>query len=173
MTAEAGTDFAHVGARGAGARAQLLLALLLAAVAPFFVIGRPIEQHALRFDLRPLQDWPAAASPAAEMRPVSLLAAPREPQAGSRIHRLVATADGRILVDGSAVDHGGLRERLDSIAVTETEWVDFRPEPDVRYEHFAEILATVKRAHLERLRFDNRRFRDAMDEDGAGRHSAL
>jgi biopolymer transport protein ExbD len=157
-------ETAFVGLRGAGARAQLLLALLLMALAPFSVIGRPIEQHALRLDLRPPSGLPAAASPAAAMHPVSLLAVPPEPEPGSRVHPLVATADGRILVDGSAVGFTGLRDRLDAIAVTETDWVDFRPEPNVRYEHFAEILAVVKRAGLERLRFDNRRYGRMLDD---------
>jgi len=78
------------------------------------------------------------------------------------IHDLVVTPHNEVLWNGRDVDMTGLRTRLDIVTIRD-EWVDFRPDPNARYEMFAEVLAVTRRARLERMRLDNRPFRHAID----------
>jgi biopolymer transport protein ExbD len=82
------------------------------------------------------------------------------------MHRLELTPADEVLIDGVAVDLVGLRQRLDMIAVSTSAWVDFRPHAHARYELFAEVLAVLKRARIERLRLDGRAFVHAIDRHG-------
>jgi biopolymer transport protein ExbD len=148
-----------------GARAQLILAVLLTALMPMFLAIFPIETHAVKIDLPPLPD---AVVPLPRSRPQAFLLTTivyQEPVPVERrpVHRLVATPWNEVLFDGERVDLDGLRRRLDVVVEREFEWVDFRPDPNVRYELFVELLAVTRRARLERLLLDNRAFRHAVD----------
>ncbi|HEU0099441.1 MAG TPA: hypothetical protein VFQ67_11785 [Allosphingosinicella sp.] len=150
-----------------GRRAQLILALLLLSVFPVFFLTIPIQTHSVRLDLPRL---PGAIVPASPPRPdaylMTTLAVRRlvgDPERTPRFHELVVTPHETILFDGREVDVRGLAARLGSVEARE-EWVDFRPDPNARYELFAEILAMTRRARIERLRLDSRPFRGALDE---------
>lgn len=122
-----------------GVRAQLLLAFLLGALLPPFLLMIPRATHQVALNL---QDRP----------PKSI-----------RFHRLEIAPDGRIRIDGDQVDIFGLRMRLDRITAQTDDWIDFRPDPHARYELFMEVLAVTKRAHVERLRLNNSAFRRSID----------
>jgi biopolymer transport protein ExbD/TolR len=157
-------DFASVGPRGAGARAQLLLALLLAAVAPFCAVGRPLETHSVKLDLWLSPENPAPTGPPSALHRLSV-ASPAWAEPIAPLRRLVITADGRILADGVEVDLVGLRRRLDHLAtMTDVPWVELRPDPNARYELFAEVFAIFKRAAFERVHLDNARYERAIDD---------
>jgi hypothetical protein len=150
-----------------GARAQLILALLLLSIFPIFWLSVPIQTHAVRIDLPALPDR-IVPTPASRPQAYFLtsLILPDRPLVPRRwIHKLVITPQEEVLIDGSNVDITGLRQRLDVIEQREGEWVDLRPDPNARYELFAEILAVIKRARIERLRLDNRAFRGPVDGD--------
>jgi biopolymer transport protein ExbD len=143
----------------AGRRAQLLLGLLLPALLPVFLLTFPIQTHSVKLDLPRLAEasavpFPSDARILAEWR----LRVP-EMDSPRRVHILVVTPDDRALLNGRELDLAGLRGQLDLISVNDGEWVDFRPEPNARYEMFFEVLALTRRARLERLRLDSRSFR--------------
>ncbi|HEX8379905.1 MAG TPA: biopolymer transporter ExbD [Allosphingosinicella sp.] len=153
-----------------GLRAQLLLALLILSVFPIFLLTFPVQTHGIRIDLPPLPETIVPAGPI-EPQPYLLttfvlpnpkLVPPR------RVHDLVVTPTDVVLMDGKQVDFRGLRERLDVVAGRDGEWLEFRPNPNARYELFVEVLAVVKRAYVERLRLNSRPFRRALDEDKSG-----
>jgi biopolymer transport protein ExbD len=145
-----------------GIRAQLILAMLLAAIFPMLLLYVPIQTHAVKLDLFSPRAWSApAAAPRAYLMSIAPL--PRMPEDPAGYHRLVVTASERIMIDGTEVDMAGLRRRLDVIAV-DSEWVDLRPDANARYELFLEVLTVTRRARLERLRLDNSPFRRASDE---------
>lgn len=151
----------------AGRRAQLLLALLLLSIFPIFWLSIPIQTHAVKLDLPPLPERIVAMAPAPPAYLMTSYLVPDlelEPARG--LHELVLTPGDAVLLNKREVDLAGLRARLDVIAVR-NEWVDFRPEPNTRYEFFAEVLAVTRRARLERLRLDNRPFGEALDEPPA------
>lgn len=148
----------------AGRRAQLLLALLLGALLPVFLLTLPIQTHSLKIDLPLLPETivPMPVGPPAYLLTTFII--PDDDVEPPRpLHELVVTARDRVLLNGREVDLASLRTRLD-IIITRDEWVDFRPEPYSRYEIFAEVLAVTKRARLERMRLDSRPFRKAIDE---------
>jgi biopolymer transport protein ExbD len=150
-----------------GTGAQLILAILLAALLPLFILTLPVQTHAVKLDLPAL---PETAMPTNPFPPQAYLLTSLilpDPVPARPRHELVITAGGQVLMDGSVVDLLELRQRLDHIETTEKEWVDLRPDPDARYELFAEILAVVKRARLERLRLDSRPFRSSLDDGPA------
>jgi biopolymer transport protein ExbD len=150
----------------AGRRAQLLLALFLLCVFPIFLLTIPIQTHSVKIDLPRLPDaivpMPARSSPPAYLLTTMVL-----PDLGLEpprpLHELVVTPQNTVLWNGRKIDLAGLRTRLHLIEAR-GEWVDFRPEPNARYEMFAEILAIAKRARLERMRLDSRPFRGSIDE---------
>jgi biopolymer transport protein ExbD len=155
-----------------GAQAQLILAFLLLALCPIFLLTYPPRTHIVRLDLMQEEEEPpppgwkvggALAFSTMVTPPPPRLHLPSEhPAAGDPVHTLEVTAEGRILVDGEEVDFTGLRTRLDWIAV-EKHWIDYRPDPDARYELFLEVLAVTKRAGLERLRLGHSRFIGAIE----------
>ena len=151
----------------AGRRAQLVLALLFLTVLPIFILTHPLPTHVVWLDLTPAAEEPPPPLPAAvaggEFRLLSTMVLPElPPDEPRRIHKLVLTADGRVVLDGTALDLLGLSRRLNLIEV-EDEWVSFEPEPDARYELFAETLAVAKRARIERLQVPSSRFAGAID----------
>jgi hypothetical protein len=157
-----------LGPASAGRTAQLLLALLLLAVLPA-AFNHPLQQHIVRLDLTPQAEEPPpplpdAAAGGLPRLSVTLLndVAPIGPLGPGPIHRLVVTADGRMMLDGATLDLIGLRQRLDLIEV-EGEWVSFEPDPNARYELFVEALATAKRARIERLQVPAGRYALAID----------
>ncbi|MET1113203.1 MAG: hypothetical protein ABWX67_16925 [Allosphingosinicella sp.] len=150
----------------AGRRAQLVLALLLLSVFPIVLLTIPIQTHAVKLDLLRLPEASAIPFPDDYVVPASI----RPPQALApvrRLHTLVVTPQDRVLIDGRAVGLASLRSRLDSISERQGEWVDFRPEPNARYEMVLEVLAVTRRARLERLRLDSRPFRNAIEKGSA------
>ena len=157
----------------AGRRAQLLLALVLFSVFPVFLLCIPIQTHSVKLNLPHLPETivpfvPEAPAPPAYFLSIPIIAVPDlDLEPPRRLHELVITPQNRVLMNGREVDLTGLRIRLDIIETRE-EWVDLRPEPDARYEMFAEVLAVIKRARLERVRLDNRSFRHAMDDGAPG-----
>jgi biopolymer transport protein ExbD len=178
-------EFAHVGPRDAGARAQLLTALLLVAMAPFYMGHHPIQTHALKLDLPSgSEEQAAAAAPPRAVRADLPPPPPDVPATGPDglgvpstprypwpppLRRVVVTADGRILADGMLVDLIGLRRRLDLLyAEEDAPWAELRPDPNARYERFAEVLAIFKRAAVERVRLDNGRYEHILDESYGG-----
>lgn len=147
-----------------GVRAQLILALLLAALLPIFLLTFPIQTHSVKIDLPHLPETVVPAIPAPPAYLLTTFIIPEwELEPPRRLHELVVTPQDKVLMNGKEVDMSGLRMRLDIVAVRD-EWVDFRPEPNARYEMFAEVLAVTRRARLERLRLDSRPFRRALDE---------
>src|SRR3954449_6475149 len=95
-----------------GVRAQLLLAFLLSALLLPFLLMIPRATHKVPLDF--------------EHRPAK----------GTHFHRLEITPEGTIRIDGDAVDAVSLRARLDQIIALSDDWVDFRPDPNARYETF-------------------------------------
>jgi biopolymer transport protein ExbD len=122
-----------------GGRAQLMLTMILVAVLPVTLSNWPRPVHQMTLDLRP-----------------------PEPDLGVHYHRLDLDPTDRLRFDGEPVELTGLRARLDLAAVN-GEGVDFRPDRNARYETFAETLAVMKRARVERLHLDNRRLAGAID----------
>ena len=157
-----------------GRRAQLVLALLLLSILPVFWLSVPAPTHAVRLDLPPLPDTVMPTNPfPPQAYLLTSLMLPNPSVVPRRIHELVLTAGGKVLLDGRQVDITGLFERLRVIAQREGEWVDLRPDPNVRYELFAEILAVTRRTRLERLRLDNGPFRHALDGEPAIRSARV
>jgi hypothetical protein len=160
---------AFVGPRGAGARAQLLAALLLMAVAPLCIGERPFPTHSVKLDL-----WPSPENPASSVPPpvgafaLSSIDLPDELLRLPPLRRIDLAADGRILADGAAVTLTGLRMRLDIAALEDGHWVEFRPDPNARYELFVEVFAVTRWARLQRLHLDNARFARILDESYDG-----
>ena len=156
----------------AGRRAQLLLALLLLCVFPICFLYVPIQTHSVKIDLPHLPETIVPIVPATPTPPVYLLSLPIpatpnvELEAPRRLHELVITPWNTMLWNGRQVDLTELRSRLNIVEISE-EWVDLRPDPNARYELFAQVLAVIKRARVERLRLDNRPFRRSIDEPPA------
>src|SRR5438045_2357970 len=74
--------------------------------------------------------------------PVELLESPCGGQFAGRYHRLEIEADGRILLDGRPrANLVELRMGLDIITLDPAAGVEMRPNPNLRYETFLEILA--------------------------------
>ena len=125
-----------------GRAAQLLFVLLGLALLPVFLLTYPPQTHKL-----PL----FGTGPGAE--------------SASRLHRLELDADGTIRWETKPVDPIALRMCLELTDTIPGHGVDFRPDPQARYEAFLEVLAVIRRSGLAHLRIDNRRFRRAIDED--------
>lgn len=187
MTFRPEPELAQVGPRSAGARAQLLTALLLTAMAPFYMGHHPIQTHSLKLDLphawelraAPAPPPPRAERPDVPPPPPAVEATgpdglpvpwtPSYPPPPPPLRRVDVTTDGRILADGTPVDLIALYRRLNIVSVAEgDQWVELRPEPNARYELFAEVLAVFKRARLERVRLDNAGYERTLDESYGG-----
>lgn len=172
-------DFAVVGPASPGARAQLLLALIVCAVFPtLYVLTPQSHAHGVTFDSifgLDVEGRPGEVGPPVWMEPAPLRrdrSVRRErwglPVARGAAHLVGINAAGTFFFDGCALDLVSLRERIDLLQLSGEGWLDLRPDPDARWETVDIALATFARAHVERFRFDNRRFRGAIDAPQAG-----
>jgi biopolymer transport protein ExbD len=143
--------------------AQLLFAMLLGPLAAILLTAREPEPHAVKLDLpteggaAPWQGMPAPyRSPYGEEE---VWTPPADPAAW---HVLDILPDGRIRLDGADIGLAALRARIEEITYG-TDWLDVRPDPEARYEVFAEVIAVVRWWGLWRLRLSNRRFAEALE----------
>ena len=110
---------------------DVMLVLLI-----MFIITIPIQTHAVKLDL-PV-DQPN--SPPPPIDPVK--------------NKVVITAQGQILWNGSAVSPEQLRQYLElSQQIQPIPELHLQPEPEARYELVDEVLAITKRAHVEKMGF--------------------
>ena len=69
-------------------------------------------------------------------------------------NKVVITAGGEILWNGTPVDQQQLRQYLElSQQIQPIPELHLQPEPDARYELVDEVLAITKRAHVEKMGF--------------------
>ena len=110
---------------------DVMLVLLI-----MFIITIPIQTHLVKLDL-PV-DQPNTPPPPID--PVK--------------NKVVITAQGQILWNGSAVSPEQLRQYLElSQQIQPIPELHLQPEPKARYELVDEVLATTKRAHVEKMGF--------------------
>ena len=110
---------------------DVMLVLLI-----MFIITIPIQTHAVKLDL-PV-DQPNTPPPPID--PVK--------------NKVVITAQGQILWNGTAVSPEQLRQYLElSQQIQPTPELHLQPEPEARYELVDEVLAITKRAHVEKMGF--------------------
>ena len=110
---------------------DVMLVLLI-----MFIITIPIQTHAVKLDL-PV-DQPNTPPPPID--PVK--------------NKVVITAQGQILWNGSAVSPEQLRQYLElSQQIQPIPELHLQPEPEARYELVDEVLAITKRAHVEKMGF--------------------
>ena len=110
---------------------DVMLVLLI-----MFIITIPIQTHAVKLDL-PV-DQPN--SPPPPIDPVK--------------NKVVITAQGQILWNGSPVSPEQLRQYLElSQQINPVPELHLQPEPEARYELVDEVLAITKRAHVEKMGF--------------------
>ena len=77
------------------------------------------------------------------------------PPAERVTHRLALTPAGTVTLDGAAVPDAALPARLAALRADPRTSLVFAADPAVRYERFVATLATVKRAGITRLGFEN------------------
>jgi biopolymer transport protein ExbD len=110
---------------------DVMLVLLI-----MFIITIPIQTHAVKLDL-PV-DQPNTPPPPID--PVK--------------NKVVITASGQILWNGSPVTEGQLRQYLEaSQQINPIPELHLQPEPEARYELVDRVLAVTKRAHVEKMGF--------------------
>jgi len=69
-------------------------------------------------------------------------------------NKVVITAAGQILWNGAAVNQDQLRQYLElSQQMNPIPELHLQPEPEARYVLVDEVLATTKRAHVEKMGF--------------------
>ena len=113
---------------------DVMLVLLI-----MFIVTIPITSHKVPLDL------PQGTPPATE-----------EPL----VHRLDLDAAGALSWDGTRIGEAALPPLLAQVGSAE---LHFRTDGETRYEDFDRVLATVKRARIERLGLiDNQRFAQAV-----------
>jgi len=109
---------------------DVMLVLLI-----MFIITIPIQTHAVKLDLP--QDSQAPPPP---IEPTK--------------NKVVITAGGQILWNGAPVDQNQLRQYLElSQQMNPIPELHLQPEPEARYELVDDVLATTKRAHVEKMGF--------------------
>ena len=109
---------------------DVMLVLLI-----MFIITIPIQTHAVKLDLP--QDSQAPPPPVEPTK-----------------NKVVITAGGQVLWNGAAVNMQQLRQYLEvSQQMNPIPELHLQPEPDARYELVDEVLATTKRAHVEKMGF--------------------
>jgi biopolymer transport protein ExbD len=109
---------------------DVMLVLLI-----MFIITIPIQTHAVKLDLP--QDSQAPPPP---IEPTK--------------NKVVITAGGQILWNGAPVNQEQLRQYLElSQQMSPIPELHLQPEPEARYELVDEVLATTKRAHVEKMGF--------------------
>jgi biopolymer transport protein ExbD len=110
---------------------DVMLVLLI-----MFIITIPIQTHAVKLDL-PVDQ---TNTPPPPIDPVK--------------NKVVITAAGQILWNGTPVDPQQLRQYLElSQQIQPIPELHLQPEPDARYELVDEVLAITKRAHVEKMGF--------------------
>jgi biopolymer transport protein ExbD len=120
---------------------DVMLVLLI-----MFILTVPIATHSVKMRL------PVGTPPASRDAP--------------SVHRLALDESGRLYWDGAAIAEAELPARLDGLMATHPDdgVVELQAEGGTRYEAFDRVLATVKRAGIERLGFvGNERFVRAVD----------
>ncbi|HEX5181770.1 MAG TPA: biopolymer transporter ExbD [Allosphingosinicella sp.] len=109
---------------------DVMLVLLI-----MFIITIPIQTHAVKLDLPQNTN-----SPPPPIEPVK--------------NKVVITAAGQVLWNGTPVDLLTLRQYLDlSQQMNPIPELHLQPEPTARYELVDEVLAVTKRAHVEKMGF--------------------
>lgn len=110
---------------------DVLLVLLI-----MFIITIPIQTHAVKLDL-PQSSNPQDPPP---VDPVK--------------NKVVITADGAVLWNGSPVNLTQLRQYLDvSQQMNPLPELHLQPEPEARYELVDQVLAVTKQARVEKMGF--------------------
>ena len=110
---------------------DVMLVLLI-----MFIITIPIQTHAVKLDLPVDQQ----NTPPPPIDPVK--------------NKVVITAQGQILWNGSPVSPEQLRQYLElSQQIQPIPELHLQPEPEARYELVDEVLAITKRAHVEKMGF--------------------
>jgi len=110
---------------------DVMLVLLI-----MFIITIPIQTHAVKLDL-PVDQ---TNTPPPPIDPVK--------------NKVVITAGGQILWNGTPVDQQQLRQYLElSQQIQPIPELHLQPEPGARYELVDEVLAITKRAHVEKMGF--------------------
>ena len=110
---------------------DVMLVLLI-----MFIITIPIQTHAVKLDL-PVDQ---TNTPPPPIDPVK--------------NKVVISAGGQILWNGTPVDQQQLRQYLElSQQIQPIPELHLQPEPDARYELVDEVLAITKRAHVEKMGF--------------------
>jgi biopolymer transport protein ExbD len=110
---------------------DVLLVLII-----MLIITIPVQSHAVKLDL-PINQ-PNELPPPVD--PVK--------------NRLVVTAQGQALWNGSPVSLGQLRQYLDiSQQMNPVPELHLQPEPEAPYGAVDEVLAVTKRAHVEKMGF--------------------
>ena len=100
------------------------------------IITIPIQTHAVKLDLPVDQQ----NTPPPPIDPIK--------------NKVVITAGGQILWNGSPVQQEQLRQYLElSQQINPIPELHLQPEPDARYELVDEVLAITKRAHVEKMGF--------------------
>ena len=120
---------------------DVMLVLLI-----MFILTVPIATHSVKMRL------PVGPPPASREEP--------------KVHRLALDESGRLYWDGMAIEEAALPARLDGLMATHPDdgMLELQAEAGTRYEAFDRVLATVKRAGVERLGFvGNERFVRAVD----------
>ena len=126
---------------------DVMLVLLI-----MFIITIPLMTHSVKIDLPqgPVTDVPI------------------EPET----HDLVLDASGRVFWDGSLIAEARLPQILGAFRARDPEGtVRLRADAETRYEDFDRVLATVKRARIDRLGFVGNEGHVAALERGARRGS--
>jgi biopolymer transport protein ExbD len=109
---------------------DVMLVLLI-----MFIITIPIQTHAVKLDLPQNTN-----SPPPPIEPVK--------------NKVVITAAGQVLWNGTPVDMLTLRQYLDQTQqMNPIPELHLQPEPNARYELVDEVLAVTKRAHVEKMGF--------------------
>lgn len=104
---------------------DVMLVLLI-----MFIVTIPISTHKVAVDL-----------PQGDTRPLT------EPT----IHRLALDASGRLSWDGAALTEAGLPARLAAMQREDNPQLHLRADGNARYEDYDRVLATIKRAGVEKL----------------------
>jgi biopolymer transport protein ExbD len=117
---------------------DVLLVLLI-----MFILTIPVASHSVKIRL-------PGPGTAADDKPV--------------VHRLALLPTGAMLWDGAPLADRDLAPRLAAFRAAAPDGVlEMQPEGELRYERFDSVLATVKRAGIEKLGFvGNERFADAI-----------
>ena len=70
------------------------------------------------------------------------------------MHRLVMARSGALSLDGRPIGEAELPARLAALRADRQAVLTLRTDPEARYERFAALIATVKRAGVTRLGFE-------------------